>query len=80
MSGQNRLYALLLDAVLNEGNARVRALQAVRQYLQNTNCDVLNQELSEIDKIAMLRMLQAAGIPACLQARFFIQVQKAYKT
>ncbi|MEM3338711.1 MAG: hypothetical protein QXP36_08725 [Conexivisphaerales archaeon] len=78
MSSQNKLYQLLLEALINEGNARVRALQAVREYLQKTNCDILNQELAEIDKIGLLRMLQAAGVPQCLSARFFVQVQKAY--
>lgn len=78
MSAQNQLKNLLTEAALSSGAERVKWLNAVRQYIESTNCDILDQELAQIDRIVLLRMLQAAGVPSCLQARFLIQISKAH--
>ena len=75
----NKLEELLLDAAIETGAKKLQYIQQVRLYLQQTPCDQLNQELAAITNTVLLRTLQAAGVPACMQARFYIQLNKALK-
>ena len=75
----NRLAELLQQAVLAFGADRVQVLQRIRQYIAQTDCTVLNVQLQQITNINMLRMLQAAGVPQCIQATFYLQINKALR-
>jgi len=75
----NRLAELLQQAVLAFGAERVQVLQKIRQYIAATDCTVLNVQLQQITNINMLRMLQAAGVPQCIQATFYLQINKALR-
>jgi hypothetical protein len=75
----NRLAELLQQAVLAFGAERVQVLQKIRQYIAQTDCTVLNVQLQQIQNVNMLRMLQAAGVPQCIQATFYLQINKALK-
>jgi hypothetical protein len=75
----NRLAELLQQAVLAFGADRVQVLQLIRQYIAQTDCTVLNVQLQQITNINMLRMLQAAGVPQCMQTTFYLQINKALR-
>ena len=75
----NRLAELLQQAVLAFGADRVQVLQRIRQYIAQTDCTVLNVQLQQVTNINMLRMLQAAGVPQCMQTTFYLQINKALR-
>lgn len=77
MSAKNQLDAMLIGAVLASGAKRVQMLQKIRQYLIATDPLILNEQLAQITNVQELRMLAAAGVPANLQARFYLQYNKA---
>lgn len=76
---KNRLEELLVDAAILSGAQKLQAITQIRNYLQQTPCNILNEQLAQIENPVLLRVLQAAGVPACLQARFYVQLNKALK-
>jgi hypothetical protein len=77
MQAANKLEYYLQQAALSEGSQRVQWLQKIREYMQTADPLILDSELAQITNRAELRMLQAAGIPAFLQTRFYVQYNKS---
>ena len=67
---KNQLDSLLAEAVLASGVQRNVVIDKIRLYLKSTSIDQLNREVAVITSKPELVMLQAAGVPAGLQAVF----------
>ena len=67
---KNQLDSLLAEAVLASGVQRNVVIDKIRLYLKSTSIDQLNREVAVITSKPELTMLQAAGVPAGLQAVF----------
>lgn len=75
-SFKNALDSLLADAVLASGIQRNAVLDKIRQYVKATPIDTLKAQVAVITSKPELTMLQAAGVPAGLQAVFLQTYQQ----
>ncbi len=75
----NKLAELAAKAYLASGAERVKYIEEIRRYFQTTSCEQLDAELSQIDNANLLRMIMAAGVPACIQYRLVLQLARAGK-
>lgn len=73
---KNKLEELGIKAVLARAGERLIIIKDMRDYIRTIPVEQLIREISEITSPAVLRMIQAAGVPAGAFETLVKQIEK----